>query len=288
MQVLYYLLIKPISMLPLSVSYLLSDTLYYVLYYVVGYRKTVVRSNIESTLGHLSSKEQDAVIKAFYRHFCDIIIESVRLFSISTEELKRRLVVDNPEVVDAFYERGSSILVAGGHYGNWEMLAMLINALIDHQVVGIYTPLRNAFMGRKIAKSRSRYGVHLLAKKEVKAFFATDNGPLFAVFFGVDQSPGRGRQAYETLFLGRPTRVQYGIEKYAVEQNLPVVYFDIDRVSRGYYKVRFKVLTEKPTELPYGAITELHCAAIEEQIMRAPAYWLWSHKRWKGMERPPH
>lgn len=284
MRVLYYLLIRPMSWLPLAITYRLSDIVALILQYVVRYRRQVISDNISTTLTHLSVQEQRRVVRRFYRHFSDLIFESIRLFSMSKDELQRRMVFVNPEVINRYYDAGQSVIAVAGHYGNWEMFAIATNCSIKHQVVGIYTPLSSAFMDAKMHQSRSRFGVHLISKQSVKPYFADPQHQPFAMFFGADQSPSLSRKAYTTTFLGRDTRVQFGVEKYAVEQDLPVVFFEIRRVRRGHFEVHLTDLVPRPSETAYGAITEAHTAILERQILAQPSYWLWSHKRWKGMD----
>jgi KDO2-lipid IV(A) lauroyltransferase len=284
MNLLYYLILKPLSYLPLAVTYRLSDVLRILLQYVVRYRRRVVEDNISSTLIHLSPAEQRRVVRRFYRHFTDLVFESIRLFAMPQQELQRRMVFTNPEVINDYHDKGQSVIAVAAHYGNWEMFAVATNCSIDHQVVGIYTPLADKFMNAKMQQSRSRFGVHLISKKEVKPYFHAPQHQPFAMFFGADQSPSLNRQAYTTTFLGRETRVQFGVEKYAVEYGLPVVFFELRRVKRGHYEVFLTDMMSPPDDYDYGTITRAHTALLEQQILAEPAYWLWSHKRWKGMD----
>ena len=211
-------------------------------------------------------------------------MESVKLFSIDEETFQSRMKFTNPEVLAPYIESGQSFLAVGYHYNNWEYFASACNISIGgHQGYGIYTPIQNAFMAKKFAESRTRTGVILLAKKETKAFFDDPKHP-FVVFFGSDQSPSKGKKAFETTFLGRKTRVQFGLEKYAVEHNLPVVDFIIKKVKRGHYEATYRLLCDDPSKTQYGDISKMHCEALEKLILEEPRYWLWSHKRWKGME----
>lgn len=283
MKWIYYILIKPMSLLPLAVTYRLSDVLSLLIQYVFRYRLSVVQDNISTTLTHLDAAAQRRIIRTFYRHFTDLIFESIRLFSMPERELRRRIKMINPSVIDDYYAKGQSVIAVGGHYGNWEMFAVSTNLLLAHQVIGIYTSLSNAFMDHKLRSSRSRYGVHLAAKKEVKEYFANPLHDTYGVFFGADQSPSKGKKAFKTDFLGRKTRVQFGVEKYAVGHNLPVIFFELRRVGRGKYEVTFDDLCSNPAATNYGDITLLHVHRLEQQILREPGYWLWSHRRWKGM-----
>ena len=276
------MLLLPLSKLPFGVLYKVSDGLGWLLLHVFKYRKALVYRQLKATHPHYDEGQLRATVASFYRHFADVVIESIKLFSISDKALRDRMEFEGHEKLDAYAAIGQSILVVGSHYLNWEYVATLCNDRLKHQCVGIYTPLKNSFMDKKLQDSRSRFGIRLLPKKEVKAFFDEKNwDPPVAVFFGSDQSPSRSRNAFEAKFLGLPTRVQYGVEKYAIEHHLPVFYFTMIKKKRGYYKAVFKELTNYPAAYEYGYIINAHVKALENQIREEPAYWLWSHNRWK-------
>lgn len=279
--VLYYLLLKPVSYLPLSVLYYLSDFLYFLLYQVTGYRKKVVFTNLRNSFPDKSEAEITVIGKAFYRHLCDVIVEAIRVFSISEEEITRRCPVTNPELADAYFEQGRSVIIAGGHYNNWEIAGIICNPQMKHQLVGIFSPLADPFLNRKMIESRGRFGLEMLPTKKVKEFFANNTHRLTATIFGADQSPSNAKNAYWTTFLHQDTAVMFGTEKYAQEYNYPVLFVRVRKLSRGYYDMSFDLLEENPASSPYGAISEAHTRALEKQILEHPEFWLWTHKRWK-------
>ena len=281
-RIIYYLLIKPLSLLPLSILYLFSDFLFLVAYRLIGYRKDVVRENIENSFPDYSKDQVDSLIKKFYHHFSDLVVESLKLFSISKKELIARFTFSNPEVLDNFCEQGRTVIVVAGHYNNWEMLAVSMNAQIKHQAIGIYTPLTNAFFEHKFTQSRTRLGTKLLSKYDVKEYFRQDNEQLAALFFGIDQSPQFLKEnTYWTTFLNQDTPVMFGSEKYAVQNNYPVIFIAIKKIKRGYYKTHFTMLEEYPQSSAYCSITERHTRLLEKLILERPEYYLWTHKRWK-------
>jgi KDO2-lipid IV(A) lauroyltransferase len=278
----YCFVIKPLSLLPLWVLYLFSDFLYYLMYYLIGYRKNVVRINLTRSFPDKSKREIRVIASRFYRHLCDLIVESVRLFSMPKHELLARCKFFNPELLNTYYDQGRSIIIVAGHYNNWEMFAHGCNLQMKHQAIGIYTPLSNPYFEKKFSASRSRYQVVLLPKTEVKEYFVTHQDQLSAVIFGTDQSPSlQSKRVYWTNFLNQDTAVMYGSEKYAREYNYPVFYARVIRVKRGYFKIVFDLLEEKPATSQYGSITERHTQLLEKQIIEKPEYWLWTHKRWK-------
>ncbi len=278
---LYYLVILPISILPFFILYGLSNFLFFVFYYVIGYRKKVIVGNIQRSFPNKSTAEQIEISRLFYRHFCDLIVESLKAFSISRKEVLKRVICNNPEVIDKYYDANKSVVIAGGHYNNWEIMAVAINMLLKHNVSGIYKPLSNNYFDKKMRKTRMKYGLHMLPTKEVKEYFEKNKTNLIAPLFATDQSPSNPDNCYWTTFLKQDTGVLFGVEKYAVEYNYPVVYGRINKVKRGHYTIDFYDVTDTPQETAYGEITEKITQLLEKDINHLPQYWLWSHRRWK-------
>lgn len=277
----YYLFLKPLSLLPLPILYFLSDILFVIIYQMIGYRKSVVWKNLKNSFPEKPDNELQEIQSAFYRHLCDIIIESVKLFSISKRELQKRFQIKNPEIVSKYFQQGQDIILVGGHYNNWEMLAVSLDMLLPHQAVGIYSPLKNKFFNKKLAKSRTKFGVRIITKSEVRQHFENiDNKPTMTVF-GADQSPTYSKKVYWMHFLNQETAVAIGTELYSVKYNYPVFFIKVNKVKRGYYEGELALLAENPDEYREGEISRLHTHFLEEIINQNPAYWLWSHKRWK-------
>lgn len=280
-RILYYLLLKPLSLLPLAVSYRLSDVMFFTLYYLLRYRRKVVFTNLYNSFPDKSPREIETIGRKFYRHFCDLVLESIRIFSISREELSRRCRIVNSELLEQFYKEGKSIIIASGHYNNWELAALAFDLQASHQSVGIYKPLANPYFDEKLQQSRAKFGLELVPKDETKAFFQENGHRLTAPMLATDQSPSKSTNVYWTQFLNQDTAVLFGTEKYAKEFGYPVVYGHIRKIRRGYYEMEFELIEANPTEAPHGAITEKHTRALERDIQQAPQYWLWTHKRWK-------
>lgn len=280
-KLLYYFIIIPISVLPFPVLYRISDLLYYVLYYGIRYRKKVVQENIKNSFPKLTAKQHTAITKKYYRHLSDLVLESLKVFTISEKEIKKRMVIKNPEFILPYCKQKQSLILAGGHNNNWELFAVAIDAVIEHQAIGIYKPLQNSFFNHKMQKTRSKYGLKMIATKAVKEEFEKEKDNLNVTIFGVDQSPSLKSNCHVMTFLNQETRVAFGAEKYAKEYNYPVVYGKIDKLKRGYYSFEFSNVIENPTETIHGEITETITRLIEKDIQAQPEYWLWSHKRWK-------
>ena len=276
----YYLLILPLSLLPYPLLYLLSDIIFLIMYRVIGYRKKVVFTNLRNSFPNKSKQELKKIMSDFYRHLCDIIMESVKGFTISEKQLRKRLIIKNPEFSNYFADRGQSIIFVGGHYNNWEICAQAFAMYSNHKCIGIYKPLSNAFINDKIYTSRSKYGMHLISMKQTKKSFE-EGVQAKAIVFGSDQNPANPKRAHWVQFLNQDTGVLFGVERYAKEYDWPVVFVSISKVKRGHYEVEYSLITDSPTEQPHGKITENFTKRLEQDIINKPQYWLWSHKRWK-------
>lgn len=249
---------------------------------VIKYRKDVVSKNVQNSFPDLDATQHKVIINRFYRHFADLIVESIKLFSISKKQVIERCKIKNPELIETFYNQGRHIILVGGHYNNWEMLAVAMDSQVKHTIVGIYAPLSNKFFNKVFAESRTKYGTELVSKRHVKEYFEQLNKSLKAIVFGSDQSPQHIRDnTYWTNFLNQDTAVMFGAEKYATENDLPVVYFSINKVRRGHYETEFSIITDAPKSMAYTEITEKHTRMLEAQIQDCPEYYLWTHKRWK-------
>ncbi len=280
-RLIWYGVVKPLSLLPMPVLYVISDLLFVVLYYVIGFRKKVVWDNLTQCFPDKSHKELKRIMRRFYRHFCDMLAETIRLFSMPLEEAKRRCPLRNVEVLQEHYNNGKSVIMVAGHYNNWEMVIIPFNVKVPHTTIGIYTPLTSPYFEKKMRESRGKYGMVLLPKQQTAAFFEEQKNELNIYLMGADQSPTYAKKVYWMQFLGRETAVAFGTEKYAKKYNYPVVFGHVVKLRRGYYEMWFENVETNPAEAPYGSITEAHTRILEKDILAAPEYWLWTHKRWK-------
>lgn len=280
--VFYYLLLLPFSYLPFPVLYRLSDILYLALYRILGYRRSVVRENIRRSFPQYSHAQHIRIERGFFHHFCDLLVESLKAFTIADHQAQERFTTTNPELPNSYFEQGKSIAIVGGHYGNWELLAITIAQQIKHTPVALYTSMTNKFFDRKAQSSRTKYGLKLISLKRYREVGIADfKDELTATMFGSDQSPRRSQKAYWVDFLNQDTAVQFGVEKFARTHNVPVVYGDIRKLKRGHYSIEYHLVCEDPSSLPEGEITKRHTRMLEKIIKERPDYWLWSHRRWK-------
>lgn len=275
------LFIKLLSLLPLSVLYVFADGLYIFIYHVFGYRKKIVRENLVKALPGKTPAELKIIEKRFYRYLASLVFEIVKMCSISKAEIRKRFVFKNKEQVQAHLKRGESVLICAAHYGNWEWgtLGIGLNFEADHYP--IYKPLNNPVFDEWFKKVRSRFGNKLIAMRQTLRALQQSKDSVSLFSFGNDQSPSRDESHYWTTFMHQPAAIQLGIEKIAKKTNQPIFYFKVNYIKRGYYAVDCIPLCLNPAETTEFEITELHKRALEDMIQAEPAYWLWSHRRWK-------
>lgn len=278
---LYWAVIKPVSLLPYFILYGLSDFLFLVIWYVMPYRKKVVLSNLRRVFPDRSERELRKLAWRFYRHFADLVAESLKNFSITPAQAGKRMDQQGAEVLNRFAREGRSIILCGGHQGNWELWAMAAPIELRHILLGVYKRLSNPFFDRKMRESRSRYGLVLVPTIETGTYLRSHPEEVNCLILAIDQSPANPQKAIWIDFLGQDTAVYFGAERYAVQFDRPVVFGSIYKVRRGYYEVRYELVTDTPAEHPEGFITREVFRRLEANILAQPEYWLWSHKRWK-------
>lgn len=272
------------SLLPMRVHYFLADILYVIVYHVVGYRKAVVRGNLTSSFPEKSLEEIKTIEKGFYHWFCDYIAETIKLLSISEDNIKRRMRFEGMDEINEWVKQGKSVTVYLGHYCNWEWVTSLgLHLHSEGTAAQLYHPLENKLMDRLFLHLRERFGAHSLPMKEAFKILADwqKEGRYSVTGYISDQGPGYDTMHYWPWFLNHDTPAYTGAERIARILDTPVYYFDILRPKRGYYVVKAVKICDNPKELPKFAITEKYYKLLEASIRRAPSYWLWSHKRWK-------
>lgn len=281
--VIYYLFVYPLSKLPLWITYRFADFFYLLLITILPYRKKVITDNLKKSFPNENARTIAKLRRKFYRVFTDMLIEGIKNLGISEKEIRKRFIIQNPELMNDLYDKGKSVLLVSAHYNNWEWMITGQNLFFKHQAVGIGMPLSSGFWDKKINALRQRFGMRVIHSKIVKESFESykRNKELTATLVLSDQSPGDSFKSYWTTFLGRDTAVAFGAEQLANTYDQAVVFYLPKKIKRGYYSVELSLITEDPKTLPWGEITEQHVRLLEKGIIACPQAWLWSHKRWK-------
>ena len=286
MQALVYFLVIPfiylLSALPFPVLYLFSDFLYFVLYYIIGYRKKVVLQNLRNAFPQKTDNEIQAICARYYRYLCDLFLETFKTLTISRAQMLRHCAM-SPSATATFTklaDENKSFILVMGHQGNWEWAGNTFSLLCRHQLFVIFHPLGNKYFNGLMYRMRTRFGTKLIPMRNTFKEMLAGKNELNATAFIADQTP-QPNNAYWTTFLNQDTPVFKGTEAIARKLNIPVVYAQVKKVKRGYYQIFVEILTEDPMSAPDGALTEQHTRRLEADIIAQPETWLWSHRRWK-------
>jgi KDO2-lipid IV(A) lauroyltransferase len=271
-----------LTLIPLKVLYLVSDLLYLIMYYIIRYRRKVVTMNLMNAFPGKTVNERLAIEKRFYRHMADLIIETLKIPGMSEEEIKRRVKLENPELLHRLYSEGKDVVVVLGHYNNWELLLGLPLAT-SYKCIAIYKPLKNKHFDRFMQKVRTRFGAVLTPMSSVlrEIIRNRNNGVRSLSAFLADQTPAKSDISYWTQFLSQDTPVYVGAGIIASRYNMAVIFYNTRKVKRGYYSVKLELLFSECKGLSEQEITEAHVRRLDEIIREKPEYWIWSHRRWK-------
>ncbi len=276
------LFIKALSHIPFPLLYLLSDLLYYPVYYLVRYRRKVVRRNLTSSFPEKELHEIRRIERRFYHFLIDTFLESTKLNSLTPEEMKRRMTFKGVGRINEMLARGQSISAYLGHYGNWEWISSA-GLWLDGHVAQIYHRLRDGAMDEVMRTVRERMGNRCVDMTQTVRFMAQakERGESWIIGFIADQSPKRREAKHFIDFLNHRVPVLTGTEKATKHFGYVATYIRIERLRRGYYACEFIPLHDDPASLPDFELTRLYFRRLEEEIRQHPEFYLWSHNRFK-------
>lgn len=272
-----------LSLLPLSVHYILSDIMYLFVYHVIRYRRRVVWTNLTSAFPEKNERDLKQTERDFYHWFCDYIVETFKMITISSEEMRRRMVFKGTDTIDRLVSEGKSCGVMLGHYCNWEWISTLPLAVSDKCVCAeIYHPIENPDFNNIFLKIRQRFGSICIPMQETLRHIVKYHqaGESLVIGYIADQKPNWRNIHLWVNFLNHETPVFTGSERIIKRTGQAFFYGDVRRVRRGYYECEFKLIALSPQEIPNYKLTERYMHELENTIRREPAYWLWSHDRW--------
>jgi Kdo2-lipid IVA lauroyltransferase/acyltransferase len=274
--------IRLISRLPFPILYGISDFLFFVSYYLVGYRRKIVWKNLKNSFPEKTEQELRKIEREFYRNLCDYAVETLKLITIRKEELAKRMAFKNPEVVVQHLAKGQSVLILAAHQFNWEWL--LVQGAIVYSVPMdfVYQSVNNKFFDNLSYQTRTRFGAHAIKRQEVAREAVKRKNILRGIAIVADQYPGYGRdKKYTTTFLNQETVFFYGVHQLAMLTQYPIVFYEMKKVKRGYYETTAIEIATPPYAKDSDRVTEAYVRAVEKGIRQNPSGWLWSHNRWK-------
>jgi KDO2-lipid IV(A) lauroyltransferase len=292
MNLLVYILVYPLiwllSILPFRILYLISDGVYFLLYYIIGYRKKVVYDNLKLAFPNKAEKEILAIRKKFYHHFVDVFIEMIKLFTISKNELDKRYKYLNSDLLNELSKDGKSIIIISSHYANWEW-EVGMDSFINYNCNAAFTKISNKYFNKRILSSRQRFGVTLIEAPKITRTIIKNKDNNIQSVYGLlsDQSPQIQKTHYWSEFLGVKVPVITGTETLAKKYDMNIVFIKTKKIKRGYYESSFSLITDDAKKYADYEITDIYLRKLEAQIYEEPAYYFWTHKRFKHKDKAP-
>ncbi|RLD67337.1 MAG: hypothetical protein DRI84_02710 [Bacteroidetes bacterium] len=268
------------SLLPHWILYAISDFNFFIIYHLIGYRKKVVYENLKNSFPEKSHEELKSIEKKFFRHLTDVIMETVKEFTLSEKQAKKRFKFINPEVFQQHYDNGKSVMMTMGHYNNWEY-GVTTQLWVPQECWAVYGKIENPIFDKYLVRTREKFGFTLFPMEATYDVMLNHKQGNKLYMFMADQSPHHAKIKYWIPFLNQETPVHVGAEKLSKMMDLAVVFIDIQRVKRGYYEITAHTLFDNPKDTAEHEITDKYFEILEKLIRKKPENWLWSHKRWK-------
>lgn len=278
-----YSLLYLLSLLPFPIIYLVSDFIYLIFFHLTGYRKTVVFGNLRKSFPDKEEAEIKKIAKEFYKHLSDIMVESIKSFSISKSAAQKRMKVIDHGLMASYKEKGQNIIAILGHAGNWELFGLSGSSQLPTKIYSLYRKIKNPILNDLIKQNRKRFGLDLISEREAYKGLASILGSKDqwnAVTFLADQSAHPKRCVWVD-FLHQKTNFVKGPALYAKKHNVPILFYHVRKVKRGFYEAHSIVLIENPSEYELEEMMQKFATSLEQEIINQPFNWLWSHKRWK-------
>ena len=271
-----------LSFLPLGILYFISDIIFVFVYWIIRYRRKLVKRNLKNSFPEKSKKELKSIEWKFYRHLCDTFIETVKLWHMSEKEARKRIIFTNTEYPASCIDSGKGVMVIGGHMGNWEWDTAFGIFFNDNVAfMPLYKTLHNSVFDKMMINIRSHFGASPMHKKEMlrKVIKSKKDGKVPLIAFIADQRPKKSTSHVWTTFLNQPTAVFPGAEKMVEIFDLVPMYAHTRMPKRGLYQITFLPI-EKSNDTDFP-ITKRFTELLEANIKEQPEIWLWSHSRWR-------
>ncbi len=270
-----------VVLMPTGSLYFLSDCLYILVYYLLRYRRKVVSDNLCNAFPEKTSAELTLIEKKFFKHLCDLIVELLRVPGMSKAQLEERVRFVNPDIFRKYALENQNLIAVTSHNNNWEWGGLaLCGVAAQYKILGIYKPINDVGIDDYLRSLRSRFGMELVPMKMTYRAILRHKDLTITSLLS-DQTPSTGDTQFVMPFMGRSIPIHLGAEKIARRLNYPVVYLAMRKIRRGYYEVEAIPISNNPGISNEFEITRKHVHLLEEEIRSEPAYWLWSHRRWK-------
>lgn len=275
-----YLVFYLLASVPRPILRGLVSLLFMLLYPIISYRKKVVQDNLQKVFPTHTLKKMKEIQKAFYRQFLKNFEDLIPLLIQGKKAVCKSIVVENIDLLNELALLNKPIIMVTAHYGSWEKAFSALPIFIKKPVGLVYTPVKSHYFGDLLLQIRTRFGLNLITRYTFKEHIAAHLNQTYFYIMPSDQRPVDPKKSFWTPFLGIETPLLFGVEKHAVQYNLPVLYLHIKDVGHLCH-INFSLICMHGKETEYGFITKKYAELLEKQIVDDPTQWLWSHRRWR-------
>jgi KDO2-lipid IV(A) lauroyltransferase len=265
--------------------YAFSGFVYFLAYYIVRHRHQVIADQLAKVFPTKPEAERNAIHRRYLKNFCDVLVEVLKSVSMSPDDMVAHVQIRNIEEARKYLDAGKSVMLVTSHLCNWEWLLQGVALQLGYPLDAAYKPLHDQWAERLMLGVRSRFGARLIPAKELLADFLRRRGVVRALAMNADQAPVSTDKRYWTQFLGLDTAFYIGAEQIARATRLPLMYVSMRRVRRGYYEGVLHVLWDGREAVEPNGITERYARTCEVDVLKSPADWLWSYRRWR-LQKP--
>lgn len=267
--------------LPFRFLYLLSDGLAFLLYYVIRYRKKVIADNLRRAFPEKTDKEIRDITRKSYLNLTDVLLETLKSFTLPVEEVTRRCRPVNPELLNRYLDQSKPLILVGTHLGNWEYSGLSMPPAFHGATITAFKPVKNKAMEDFLNRARGRAGMEMVHMEEFYRVMRKRSGEAAVFILLADQSPSSRKSAHWVPFFGGSTAHLPGTDVLSRKFGCPVLYYRVERLRRGFYEIVYEEICSDPSVMPEKGITLAYAQLLERDIRKQPEQWLWSHKRWK-------
>ncbi len=275
-----YLPFYLLASIPRPILHGLLNLLFILLYPIIFYRKKIVQDNLQKVFPTHTLKKIKEIQKAFYRQFLKNFEDIIPLLIQSKKAVCKSILVENIDLLHELTLLNRPIIMVTAHYGSWEKAFSALPIFINKPVGLVYTPVKSNYFGDLLLHIRTLFGLNLITRYTFKEHIVAHLNETFFYIMPSDQRPVDPKKSFWTPFLGIKTPMLFGVEKHAVQYNLPVIYLHIKDAGRQCH-INFSLICMYGKETEHGFITKKYAELLEKQIVDDPSQWLWSHRRWK-------
>ncbi len=269
-----------IKFTPFTVLYIISDLMSLLFYRVIHYRRRVVEDQLALSFPDLTDQQRNTIARNFYKNLSDIFVESIKGYTLSSQQISHRWRITNPKLITSYLEQGKSVIIISGHFLNWEW-GTCLGYQINHPCISFYKPVHNQLMNDFLNQCRSSPLTELCPAQKASRCFIKNRSKARVYGMIADQHPVDTKEIQWVNFLNQDTATIMGPEQFARAFDYPVLYITGERPKRGFYDAHLTLLSDQPKETQPGEITTQFMKHLESDIIKSPENWLWSHRRWK-------